>query len=391
MHKWWMAGMLALGGGVGAQMSVVPSTLLETIFKSPKLEEKWFSKEFLAKASTGQVETLLKQISGSFGAYKSLKQESEYNYTVELEKAFLPVQFALNAQGQVAGFLIKSPQMKSQDMQEALQGFKALSGTVSVFVSKNGKPILEMNADKPLAVGSAFKLAVLKTLKGQIQAGKRSWKDVVVLEEGDKSLPSGTLQTWPDGSNLTIETLASLMISVSDNTATDVLIKTLGRKTIEATLDSRHKPFLTTQELFLLKFSKDKEPLKKYLGATLPEKYALLDQLKGRPLPKVEDILDGTVQIEPEWFFSTQELCSLMSDVADLPLMSINPGVASASDWKRVSYKGGSEPGVLNLTTQVVSKENDTYCISTTWNDNKTLDENPFALLHGSLIGAFKK
>jgi hypothetical protein len=29
----------------------------------------------------------------------------------------------------------------------------------------------------------------------------------------------------------------------------------------------------------------------------------------------------------------------------------INPGAAKKSDWDRVAYKGGSEPGVLSMTT----------------------------------------
>ncbi|MFL9455456.1 serine hydrolase [Tolypothrix bouteillei VB521301_2] len=49
-----------------------------------------------------------------------------------------------------------------------------------------------------------------------------AWKDVVQLQPSEKSLPSGMLHTWPDGSYLTVQTLASLMISLSDNTATDI-------------------------------------------------------------------------------------------------------------------------------------------------------------------------
>jgi len=310
---------------------------------------------------------------------------------VELEKAFLPVQFRLNAQGQVSGFLFKNPQMKSQNLQEALEGFKALSGTVSVFVSKNGKPILEMNADKPLAVGSAFKLAVLKALNTQIQAGKLSWDKTVVLEANDKSLPSGMLQDWPNGSRLTVETLASLMISISDNTATDTLIRVLGRENIEKDPSLQEsKPLMTTRELFTLKNPKNADLLARYQLATATEKYAILKNLTARPL-NIKDFADQKAQTETDWMISTEKLCSLMSSVADLPLMSINPGVADPQNWAHVAYKGGSEIGILNLTTQLKSKTTgDIYCVSVTWNDDRVLEESKLTPLYNALFGFFK-
>ena len=93
------------------------------------------------------------------------------------------------------------------------------------------------------AVGSAFKLAVLAALKDQVAAGALAWDDVATLEAGHISLPSGILQAWPVGSPLTIHTLASLMISVSDNTATDALIALLGRDLIESYTTLNHPAY----------------------------------------------------------------------------------------------------------------------------------------------------
>ena len=71
-------------------------------------------------------------------------------------------------------------------------------------------------------------------LREEVEAGRRAWDEVVRLEEAWKSLPSGLLQGWPEGSPLTLHTLAALMISLSDNTATDALIALLGRERLEA-------------------------------------------------------------------------------------------------------------------------------------------------------------
>ncbi|MGQ9871393.1 serine hydrolase [Leptodesmis sp.] len=55
------------------------------------------------------------------------------------------------------------------------------------------------------------------------------------------------MQTWPDDSLLTVQSLAPLMISQSDNTVTDHLIHLVRREAIEA-IAPCHRPFLSTRE-----------------------------------------------------------------------------------------------------------------------------------------------
>jgi hypothetical protein len=50
--------------------------------------------------------------------------------------------------------------------------------------------------------------------KCEIAAGMLQWEQVINLEASWKSLPSGILQNWPDGSPLTLQTLASLAVSI---------------------------------------------------------------------------------------------------------------------------------------------------------------------------------
>lgn len=119
---------------------------------------------------------------------------------------------------------------KLGSLEEALEAFRGLSGRVGLWVERDGRPVLALEEDTPLAVASAFKLLVLAALREEVEAGRRAWDEVVRLEEAWKSLPSGLLQGWPEGSPLTLHTLAALMISLSDNTATDALIALLGRE-----------------------------------------------------------------------------------------------------------------------------------------------------------------
>ena len=50
---------------------------------------------------------------------------------------------------------------------------------------------------------------------------------------------------------------------------------------------------------------------------------------------------------------------------ADLARARLQGGLGTT-----VAYKGGSEIGVLNLTTQVTGKDGSTYCVAFTWNDS---------------------
>jgi len=127
---------------------------------------------------------------------------------------------------------------------------------------------------------------------------------------------------------------------------------------------------------------------------------ALLPELKNAPLPTEADFTRGPLALQVEWFFSVRELCTLMERVQGLPLMSINPGVANPADWARVAFKGGSEPGVLNLTTGLETplspqsregKGGKRYCISATWNNpQEALDEQKFITLYSGLLEALR-
>ena len=89
--------------------------------------------------------------------------------------------------------------------------------------------------------------ASLDALRAEIDGKKRSWKDVVELVPEHRSLPSGILQGWPDHAPMTVYGLAGLMISISDNTATDALLTLVGcNARITASLALGGRPFQPT-------------------------------------------------------------------------------------------------------------------------------------------------
>ena len=175
---------------------------------------------------------------------------------------------------------------------------------------------------------------MLLELLNRIEAGEHAWDEVHSLEPEWKSLPSGITNAWPDESPLTLHTLATLMISISDNTATDALIHILGHKAIEE-FTPRNRPLLTTQELFKLKATPNTELLTRYRNGDEAEKRQVLEELAAVPLPNAQDMLMVPV-LDIEWFFTAPELCELMEQVQEESLMTVSPGIARPDDWAQI-------------------------------------------------------
>ncbi|NER49535.1 MAG: serine hydrolase [Symploca sp. SIO1A3] len=369
-------------------MPLSPQLTLEQLFTTPQIQKEWFAPSFLNQISLTQVEQIIENIENTLGSYQEVQVDGS-DYLIVFEQGIVPTKLVLDSNNQISGLLFQAPISQGMSLKVAKEMFRSLPGKVSFLVLEDNSQLAALRTNQPLAVGSAFKLAVLKALKQQIDGGILAWDDVVKLEEEQKSLPSGMLQTWPDGSQLTVQTLATLMISVSDNTATDMLINVVGRDLIES-FAPRNLPFLTTREAFVLKNPQNQSLLERYRQGNEASRREVINQLPSYPLPSVDIFNANTVAVDVEWFFSTKELCELMTTVADLPLMSINPGVARPNDWSRIAFKGGSEPGVLNLTTLLEAKNGKTYCVSATWNNTVPLDETRFTAIYGGAIAGLK-
>lgn len=383
---------LLSGGALGtplalAQGDITPAAALERLLTAEALEAEWFTPEFLAELPLGQTQAIVRQITAGLGQLQAI-EGSGMQYQAIFDNGVLPTQILLDGQGRIAGIFFSPPRPKVSGLEDALAPFHELPGQVSVIVMGNGAELAALNPDEPLGVGSAFKLAVLAILRHQIETGQRAWTDVVELEEAWLSLPSGLLQDWPVGSPFTLHTLAGLMISLSDNTATDALIHVLGRETIEA-ITPRNRPLLTTRELFMLKHVGNEDVLEQYRAADEAGRRAVLAAAADRSLP-TPDLWTSPRALDVEWFFTTREMCTLMSVVYDLPLMSISPGPADPEDWAHVAFKGGSEPGVHNLTTAVVDEAGSYYCVSATWNNTEDLEQLRFYSLYSGLLEAIK-
>ena len=91
---------------------------------------------------------------------------------------------------------------------------------------------LYVNGDEPFPAASTFKVPLLITLFDQVNRGVLSLDDMYTLRDDDKAIGSGVLSTLTSGVGLPLRDYATLMMIVSDNTATDVIYNLLGRDNI---------------------------------------------------------------------------------------------------------------------------------------------------------------
>lgn len=377
-----------------AAVSRAPSgtEMLSRLLATAPIDTALFNAEFLQAVPAATLTQMFSELRGQLGEYRGA-EETAQGWTLDFERGQLPVlALTVDASGLVSGFRIGVPVPRLGSLAEAEAAFAALGGQVSLLVTEVGQaPSISLNTRRPLAVGSTFKLAILSELQAQVSAGSLTWEQEVTLTDAARSLPSGTLQDAANGSRYSLRDLADRMIRDSDNTATDLLLDVVGREGVARRLGQRVVP--STREAFALKNPANAKLLRAYRAALTDtaQRQAVLSQAANAPLPAAEVFMRGQpIARDVEWFVSTEHLCSLMNEVAAQPSTQLNPGLANKSDFAGVSYKGGSEPGVLNLTTQVTTKAGKSYCVSATWNDAKALDDARFMGLYTGLLGLLR-
>lgn len=89
-----------------------------------------------------------------------------------------------------------------------------------------------LNENMAFPAASVFKIFLLTELFRQAEAGKLALSDRIPLKRSEKSIGSGVLQELDEGLNPTIKDCATLMMIISDNTATDMLFNLVGRESI---------------------------------------------------------------------------------------------------------------------------------------------------------------
>jgi beta-lactamase class A len=307
----------------------------------------------------------------------------------------LAVSMVTDAHGLISGLLLRpASTLKPPPVPTAWSGVDRMIRSVApqvhfLVAAVNGntcRPVHAIGATTPAPLGSAFKLYVLDALARAVAAGTVSWDQPLTVTSQVKSLPSGVLQNDPDGTRVSVRQVATGMISISDNTAANMLIALLGRPAVEAATRATGMadpaldvPFLTTRELFVLKLDNWPKLAQRYLARDAAGRQAMLtgtvdrvplSALSAAPWTEPRDI--GSL----EWFASPTDVCHAFASLATLarqpklaPLAGIlarNAGgmTLDPSQWRPVWFKGGSEPGVLTLNYLATTRTGQAYVAS---------------------------
>lgn len=92
----------------------------------------------------------------------------------------------------------------------------------------NGGGEIAINADRQQDTMSLIKVALLVTLMRKVETGEVDLATRVTLGDDDKRLGTGVLFLFDAGATFTLKDAAWLMIVISDNSATDIVLDSVG-------------------------------------------------------------------------------------------------------------------------------------------------------------------
>lgn len=376
--------------------------------------EAHFAPSLLAKASAEKLGAALVTLAGHTAAMKIRRVASDDDTRVVLHATAAEGAFLL-----ILGVAPGDPRISHLDVQPdvgpkprtfdaAVAQLRAQSSTAQLLIAelKDGAcvPLHAWNATAQLAIASQFKLYVLLALADHVAAGKARWDDELTLRADWRSLPGGVTQDEPIGARRSLRTLAERMIEISDNTASDYLLYTVGRERVEAAVRAsghshpeRNAPFLGTRELFWIKLMMSRAEIDRYVAQHAAQRRRFLDGLAGK-----HPVNDGDFWSEPreidrvEWFASGEDLCRVMAALharaqlpAGAPVLEIlgkNPALEAKHGhrWRYAGFKGGSEPGVIGASWLLQRDDGRWFVVHLGAHSTKPLDEGAaIAIGHG--------
>lgn len=145
-----------------------------------------------------------------------------------LKRSFNVVIALLLLAGASVAQTVKPEKLAATDEQVRAEIAK-FKGRVSLFAKNlDTGATYEINADEPVRTASTIKLPIMVAAFALAAEGKVKWTDELTLTDKKKVQGSGVLQELSDGLRLTLRDAVTLMIVLSDNTATNLTLDALG-------------------------------------------------------------------------------------------------------------------------------------------------------------------
>jgi beta-lactamase class A len=115
-------------------------------------------------------------------------------------------------------------------LQSRIQGF---AGTVALHARNldTGREV-GLEPDRRVRTASTIKLPIACALAAEVAAGRARWDERLVIRAQDKVSGSGVLSEFTDGESVSLRDAMVLMIVVSDNTATNLILDRIKADTV---------------------------------------------------------------------------------------------------------------------------------------------------------------
>ncbi|MFM9851454.1 MAG: serine hydrolase [Sphingomonadaceae bacterium] len=366
------------------------------VLRGTTWEPDVFAPSFIAQVPPGQVRALAEKLNAQYGKVGrvesiSPRNASEAEIVIGYDRALTRFNLVLDPAPphRVIGLWLTSATVRGDSVEKLRADMAALPGQAALLVTRldtPAAPIITYNAERQMAVGSSFKLWLLAETVWQVSRRERRWSDTVPL--GGPSLPSGLVQDWPKGAPITLHSLATLAISISDNTASDTLLASLGRTRVDAMVRrighsdaARTLPILSTVEAFALKMRANADLRAQWLVSDPTSRLDMLTTARDRlGLSKIDrtQLAGPPRSIDSiEWFASALDMATTLdwlrraNSAEARAIMAIAPGIPSgeAARFAYVGYKGGSEIGVFAMNFLVQTKAGAWYSVTGSWNN----------------------
>jgi beta-lactamase class A len=115
----------------------------------------------------------------------------------------------------------------------------SFKGKVSLFAKNlDTGETYALNADERVRTASTIKIAVMIEAYARVTEGKIKWTDELVLTKEKRVSGSGILTELSDGLRLTLRDAVNLMMILSDNTATNLVLDVLTTDAVNARMES---------------------------------------------------------------------------------------------------------------------------------------------------------
>lgn len=91
---------------------------------------------------------------------------------------------------------------------------------------------LDYRANAPMEAGSTFKAVVAAECCRQVERGEHAWSDIFVIRPEDRVPASLATEQLPDGATIALDEAVRVMLTHSDNTATDLVMNRIGHESV---------------------------------------------------------------------------------------------------------------------------------------------------------------